>query len=271
MCRHEIFICQKKYVKEILKKFKLEECKAVSTPMNQKEKLCKEDGAEKIDQTDFRKIVGCLMYLTATRPDILNAVSILSRFMHCASELHFQAAKRVIRYIKGTCNFGIKYTRSRDFKLFGYSDSDWGGSIDDLKSISGYCFSLGSAVFSWNSKKQETVTQSTAEAEFVAVTAAVNQALWLKKILLDLNLEQKESTEILVDNQAAISIFNNPVFHGKTKHFNIKLFFLREVQKDGSIILIYCKTEQQVADIFTKPLPVSKFEFLRTRLGVCSS
>ena len=126
-------------------------------------------------------------------------------------------------------------------------------------------------MFSWNSKKQETVAQSTAEAEFVAATAAVNQALWLKKILIDLNLEQKESTKILVDNQAAISISNNPVFHGKTKHFNIKLFFLREVQKEGSIKLIYCKTEQQVADIFTKPLPVSKFEFLRTRLGVCSS
>ena len=268
---HEVFICQKKYAKEILKKFKLEDCKAVSTPMNQKEKLCKEDGAEKVDQAQFRKIVGCLMYLTATRPDILNAVSILSRFMHCASELHFKAAKRVIRYVKGTCNFGIRYTRSREFKLVGYSDSDWGGSIDDLKSTSGYCFSLGSGVFSWNSKKQETVAQSTAEAEFVAATAAVNQALWLRKILSDLNLEQKESTEILVDNQAAISISNNPVFHGKTKHFNIKLFFLREVQKDGSIILIYCKTEEQAADIFTKPLPVNKFEFLRTKLGVCSS
>jgi len=239
--------------------------------MNQKEKLCKEDGAEKVDQAQFKKIIGCLMYLTATRPDILNAVSILSRFMHCASELHFKAAKRVIRYVKGTCNFGIRYTRSREFKLVGYSNSDWGGSINDLKSTSGYCFSLGSGVFSWNSKKRETVAQSTTEAEFVAATAAVNQALWLRKILYDLNLEQKESTEILVDNQAAISISNNPVFHGKTKHFNIKLFFLRKVQKNGSIILIYCKTEEQAADIFTKPLLVNKFEFLRTKLGVCSS
>lgn len=100
----------------------------------------------------------------------------------------------MIRYVKATCNFGIRYTRSREFKLVGYSDSDWGGSIDDLKSTSGYCFSLGSGVFSWNSKKQETVAQSTAEAEFVAATAAVNQALWLRKILSDLNLEQKEST-----------------------------------------------------------------------------
>jgi hypothetical protein len=191
--------------------------------------------------------------------------------MHCASKLHLKAAKRVIRYVKGTCNFGIKFTRSKEFKLVVFSDSDWGGSIDDLRSTSGYCFTLGSGVFSWCSKKQETVAQSTAEAEFVAATAAVNQALWLRKILIDLNLEQKESTEILVDNQAVIAISHNPVFHGKTKHFNIKLFFLREVQRDGAIVLVYCKTEDQAADIFTKPLPVSKFEFLRTKLGVCSS
>ena len=140
-----------------------------------------------------------------------------------------------------------------------------------MKSTSGYCFTLGFGVFSWSSKKQEIVAQSTAEAEFVAATAAVNQALWLRKILTDLNLEQEESTKILVDNQAAIAISQNPVFHGKTKHFNIKLFFLREVQKNGVVSLVYCKTEDQVADVFTKPLPVSKFEFLRTKLGVCSS
>lgn len=268
---HEVFICQKKYAKEILKKFKLGECREMSTPMNSKEKLCKEDGTEKIDQAYFRSLVGCLMYLTATRPDILNAVSILSRFMHCASEWHLKAAKRVLRYVKGTCDFGIKFTRSKEFKLVGFSDSDWGGSIDDMKSTSGYCFTLGSGIFSWSSKKQEIVAQSTAEAEFVAATSAVNQALWLRKILIDLNLEQEASTEILVDNQAAIAISQNPVFHGKTKHFNIKLFFLRGVQKDGAVTLVYCRTEDQIADVFTKPLSVSKFEFLRSKLGVCSS
>lgn len=178
---HEVFICQKKYAKEILNKFKLEECKEIRTPMNQKEKLCKEDGADKVDDGYFRSLIGCLMYLTATRPAILNAVSIMSRFMHCASELHLKAAKRVIRYVKGTSDFGVKFTRSKEFKLVGFSDSDWGGSIDDMRSTSGYCFTLGSGVFSWSSKKQETVAQSTAEAEFVAATAAVNQALWLKE------------------------------------------------------------------------------------------
>jgi len=167
----------------------MEDCKSVSTPMNQKEKLSKEDKIEKVDEAYFRGLIGCLMYLTTTRPDILNAVSILSRFMHCASEIHLKAAKRVVRYIKGTINFGIKFKKSKEFKLFGFSDSDWAGSIDDMKSTSGYCFSFGSGVFSWSSKKQETVAQSTAEAEFVAATSAVNQALWLRKILSDLHLE----------------------------------------------------------------------------------
>ncbi|KAL0548995.1 hypothetical protein IC582_013474 [Cucumis melo] len=185
----EVFICQNKYAKKILKKFKMDECKAVSTPMNQKEKLCKEDGADKVDEGYFRSLIGCLMYLTATRPDILNAVSILSRFMYCASELHLKAAKRVIRYVKGTSDFGVKFTRGKEFKLIGFSDSDWGGSIDDMRSTLGYCFTLSSSVFSWSLKKQEIVAQSTAEVEFIAVTTTANQALWLRKILLDLDLE----------------------------------------------------------------------------------
>ena len=123
--------------------------------MNQKEKLCKEDGTYKIDQTYFRSLIVCLIYLTETRLDILNVVSILSRFIHCASEWHLKTAKRVIRYVKGTCDFGIKFTRSKEFKLVGFSNSDWGGSIDDIKSTSSYCFTLGFRVCSWSSKKQK--------------------------------------------------------------------------------------------------------------------
>jgi len=189
----------------------------MTTPMNQKEKLCKEDGTDKIDMTYFKSLIGCLMYLIATQPDILNVVSILSWFMHCASEFHLKAAKRVIRYVKDTCNFDIKFTRSKEFKLVGFSDSDCEGSIDDLRSTSGYCFTLGYGVFSWCSKKQETVAQSTTEVEFVAATTAVDQALWLRKILIDLNLEQKESTEILVDN------YHNPFLrlpHKKEENTN---------------------------------------------------
>ncbi|KAJ8641623.1 hypothetical protein MRB53_018317 [Persea americana] len=285
--QNEIFICQHKYAKEILKKFNMEECKPKATPMNQKEKFCKEDGAAKVDERLYRTLIGCLMYLTATRPDIMNAVSILSRYMHSASEIHFQAAKRIVRYIKGTVDYGLRFCQVKSFTLHGYSDSDWAGCVDDMRSTSGYCFSFGSAIFSWCSKKQEAIAQSTAEAEYVAAAAAVNQALWLRKLMADLYMEQKESTQILamadlhmeqkertqilVDNQAAISIANNPVFHGKTKHFKLKLYFLREVQRVGEIHLIYCNTEYQNADILTKPLPKARYEFLRERIGVCSS
>ncbi|WMV25236.1 hypothetical protein MTR67_018621 [Solanum verrucosum] len=172
----------------------MEYCKDMITPMNQKEKLSKNDGVEKVEETYFRGLVGYLMYLTATRPDSLYAVSILSRFMHCASE-----------------------------------------------------------------------------AEFVAATVAVNQALWSRIFFVDLHMNQKKGTEVFVDNQSAIGISHNPVFHGKTKHFNIKLFFLRELQNNGDLILLYCKTEEQLADIFTKPLSSNKFQLLEQKLGFCSS
>jgi hypothetical protein len=240
----------------------MEECKTTNTPMNQKEKLCKDDSANKIDEGYFRSMIGCLMYLTTTRPDILFDVSLLSRFMYGASELHLRAAKRILRYVRGIVSYGVKFKKCQSFKLHGFSDSDWASSIEDMKSTSGYCFNLGSRVFSWCSKKQEIVAQSTAEAEFIAATAAVNQTLWLQKILHDLHIEEEEPTEISVDNQVAIAISHNPVFHEKTKHFNIKLYFLREVQKNGDVKLIYCKSEDQLSYLFTKPLLVSRFEFL---------
>ena len=143
-----VFVCQKKFAKEILKKFHMEDCKDINTPMNQKEKFSKEDGTEKVDEWLFRSLIGCLMYLTATRPDIMFAVSLLSRFMNCASEVHFIAAKRILRYIKGTINYGIKYSCCHNFQLQGFSDSDWAGSIEDMRSTTGFCFSFGSGVFS---------------------------------------------------------------------------------------------------------------------------
>lgn len=146
-------IKQQKYVKKILKIFNMKECKSISTPKNVKEKFFKDDGQPKADETKYRQLIGCLIYLTATRPDILNVVSILSRFMHGPSETHFNAAKRVLKYIKGTLELGIKYTQTSSFKLSDFSDSDWGGCMDDMKSTSGYYFSLGSSMISWCSKK----------------------------------------------------------------------------------------------------------------------
>ncbi|XP_016732010.1 secreted RxLR effector protein 161-like [Gossypium hirsutum] len=197
----------------------MSKCKPVSTPVALGEKLSSINEHDRIDEKEYRSLVGCLLYLTATRPDILYVVSLLLRFMHCCNVAHFKTAKRVLRYVKGTLGHGVKFERAKELKLVGYSDSDWAGSVDDMKSTSGYFFTLGLGVFSWSSKKQQTVAQSTAEAEYIAAAGAVNQAIWLRKLLEDLNARQAKATEIKVDNQSAVAIAKNPVFHGKTKHF----------------------------------------------------
>lgn len=178
------------------------------------------------------------MYLTIRRLDILYDGSVLSRFLISPSELHMQATKRVLRYVKGIMDYKVKFSKYQNFKLQGFSDSDWDSSAEDMKSTSGYCFIFGAICFSWCSKKQEIVAQYTAEAESISATAAVNQALGIKKIFYDIWFEVKESTDIFVDNQVAIPISHNPTFHRKTKHFNVKLYFLREVQEDDLVNLV---------------------------------
>ena len=142
---------------------------------------------------------------------------------------------------KGTIDLGVQFSKSAEggLKLLGYSDSDWGGCVDDSRSTSGYLFSLGSGCFTWSSKKQETIAQSTAEAKYIAAASAVNQALWLRKILKDLGQEQVEATNIMCDNISAVSILKNPVFHGRTKHIKIKYHFIREVQQSNEVLLVH--------------------------------
>lgn len=181
----QIFISQEKYADDLLKKFNMQDCKPLATPMAMNEKLSKDDGQNKVDATVYRSLVGSLIYLTNSRPDIVHAVSIVSRFMSNPSKAHFAAAKRILRYVKGTKDFGILYEADRDFNLTGYTDSDWAGSTDDRKSTSGYVFLLGNKAISWASKKQTTVALSSAEAEYMAATSAACEATWLRKILQD--------------------------------------------------------------------------------------
>ncbi|KAK5840674.1 secreted RxLR effector protein 161-like [Gossypium arboreum] len=185
--QQEIFLSQKAFALKILNKFSMLNCKATSTPVAIGEKLSSQGNFEKVSESTYRSLVGCLLYLTATRPDIIFAISLLSRFMHCCNKKHFQATKRVLRYIKGTKSYEMFFSKVENMKLIGYADSDWAGSIDDMKSTSGYLFTLGSTIFCWSSKKQTVVAQSTAKAEYVAAAGAVNQAIWLRKIMANLN------------------------------------------------------------------------------------
>ncbi|KAM1578272.1 hypothetical protein ACFX1Z_039846 [Malus domestica] len=266
-----IFLHQKKYARTLLEKFGLKECKPVATPLATNERLSKEDGSEIADESLYRQIVGSLLYLTATRPDIMFAASLLARFMHNPTRKHMGTAKRVLRYIQGTLDYGIAYEKGKDAVLIGYCDSDWAGSEDDMKSTSGYAFSFGSGAFSWASIKQSSVALSTAEAEYVSAAEATAQAIWLRFVLSDFGEEQVEPTQILCDNTSAIAISKNPVAHHKTRHINRRFHFIRDALQNGEVDLIYCKTEEQVADIFTKALARDRFEYLRKALGVISA
>jgi len=243
-------------------------CKPVATPLITNEKLQKNDEAPEAYASKYRSLIGSLLYLTATRPDIMYATSLLSRFMQSPSQIHFGARKRILRYLQGTKEFGIWYTTKTNSELLGYTDSDWAGSADDMKSTSGYAFSLGSGMLSWASKKQATVAQSTAEAEYVAAAKAMSQAIWLRRILEDMGEKQDEPTKINCDNKSAFAMAKNPVHHNRTKHIAIKYHFIREAKTTKEIKLDYCRTEDQIADIFTKALLRPRFEELRAMLGV---
>ncbi|CAL1405651.1 unnamed protein product [Linum trigynum] len=212
-----IFISHSGFAKEVLKKFKMENYNPVSTPAECGLKLSKDDKGEKVNSTEFRSLVGSLRYLTCTRPDILYSVGLVSRYMEAPTMSHWNAAKRILRYIKGTIDHGLVYTKSETFKLVGYCNSDWAGDMDDRKSTTGFVFFLGDTTFTWSSKKQAIVTLSTCEAEYVATSCACH-AIWLRKLLKELNMTQEESIEIFVDNKSALALAKNPVFHDRSKH-----------------------------------------------------
>ena len=267
-CSKGIFISQKKYACDILKKFKLEACKGVASPLALNEKISRDDGDKLEEPAVFRSLVGSLLYLTATRPDLMFPAGLLSRFMSSPSNVHMGIAKRVLKYIRGTTDLGIWYMKTGGVNLNGFADSDWAGSIDDMKSTSGYVFTIGTGAICWNAKKQEVVAQSTAEAEYISLAAAANQAVWLRKLLEDLGQKQDSPVDLFCDNKSAIAIAQNPVQHGRTKHINVKFHAIREAGKNLLIKVHHCSTEVQLTDLMTKALPPTRLEFLKTRIGM---
>ncbi|XP_073107386.1 secreted RxLR effector protein 161-like [Elaeis guineensis] len=185
----KIFLSQEKYLEDILKKFQMNKCKAVSTPMALNEKLQQDDRTKKVDATEFRSLIGSLIYLTNTRPDIMYSVSYVSRFMSNPSKLHLTTAKRILKYLQSTKKQEIRYVKEENNSLVGFTDSDWAGSLDDRKSTTRYLFCLGTKVISWSSKKQKTISLSSAEAEYIAANNAACEAVWLRRLLSDMQEE----------------------------------------------------------------------------------
>jgi hypothetical protein len=248
-----IFISQRKYTHEVLERFNMGQCNSVKNPIVPGFKLTKDEGGVQVDSTLYKQIVGSLIYLTATRPDLIFVVSLISRYMEHPTESHLMAAKRIQRYVKGTTSFGMFYRKGGDAEFFGYTDSDYAGDQDDRKSTSGYVFMMNSSAISWSSKKQPVVTLSTIEAEFIDAASSAYQVVWLRRILKSLTHVSSKPTMVYCDNISAIKLSKNLVMHGRSKHIDIHFHFLHDLVKDGVVELTQYSTHEQVVDIMTKP------------------
>ncbi|WVZ52015.1 hypothetical protein U9M48_003110 [Paspalum notatum var. saurae] len=247
-----IFIHQEKYCRDLLKKFKMGDCKLISTPMSTNEHLDADVDGKPVDQSTYRSMIGSLLYLTASRPDIMFSVCLCARFQAAPKESHLTAVKRILRYLKHTPSIGLWYPEGAKLELLGYSDSDFAGYRVDRKSTSGRCHLLGRSLVSWSSKKQNCVALSTAEAEYIAVGACCAQILYMKQSLLDFGVVCG-SVLLLCDNESAAKIAKNLVQHSRTKHIDIRHHFLRDHEAKGDITITGVRSEEKLADIFTKP------------------
>ncbi|GJS42284.1 hypothetical protein Tco_0567327 [Tanacetum coccineum] len=261
-----IFISQDKYVAEILKKFDLVNVKAAITPMETKLPLTKDEEAFDVDVHLYRSMIGSLMYLTASRPDIMYAVCVCSRFQVTPKTSHLNAVKRIFKYLKGKPNLGLWYPRESPLDLEAFSDSDYGGSNLDRKSTTGGCQFLGQRLISWQCKKQTIVATSTTEAEYVAAANCCGQVLWVQNQLLDYGFNFM-NTKIHIDNESTICIVKNPVYHSKTKHIEIRHHFIRDCYEKKLISVEKIHTDLNVADLLTKPFDGPRFNYLVVSIG----
>nr|KYP61818.1 Retrovirus-related Pol polyprotein from transposon TNT 1-94 [Cajanus cajan]KYP63036.1 Retrovirus-related Pol polyprotein from transposon TNT 1-94 [Cajanus cajan] len=269
-----IFMHQRKYMSEVLKRFKMLGCKPAETPAELNVKLDKSEDEGSVDGTMFRQIVGSLRFICHSRPEIAFSVGLVSRFMSDPRQSHLVAAKRIMRYLRGTLSYGILFphhTKGDDsLHLVAYSDSDWCGDLVDRRSTMGQVFLLSGSPISWNSKKQTVVALSTCEAEYIAACAAACQALWISSLLKELKMFTGEAVDLLVDSKSAIDLAKNPVSHGRSKHIDTKFHFLRDQVSKGRIRLQHCRSEKQLADIMTKSMKSERFKELREFLNVVS-
>jgi hypothetical protein len=263
-----LFLSQHQYMKEILDRAGMSDCKSCSTPVDTNPKLSQVIGDPIADPTDFRSLAGALQYLTFTRPDIAYAVQQVCLHMHDPREPHLAALKRILRYVHGILHLGLVLRPTTQHELVVYSDADWAGCPDTRKSTSGYAVFLGDNLISWSSKRQNTVSRSSAEAEYRAVANAVAEASWLRQLLGELHSPLNRATLVYCDNISAVYMTSNPVQHQRTKHIEIDLHFVRERVALGDLRVLHVPTTSQYADMFTKGLPSSVFTEFQSSLNV---
>ncbi|KAK8951746.1 hypothetical protein KSP39_PZI003779 [Platanthera zijinensis] len=238
----------------------MEQCNPCQTPMPTNEVLKLKNDEETVDASTYRSIVGSLMYLTNTRPNISNAVNIVAQFMHKPTRSHLSAVNRILRYLKGTTDLGLLYKHDDSSELHGYADSDWGSNLDDRKSTSGYIFMLGSKSIAWGVRKQPSVALSTTEAKYMALSSAGCECIWLRQILSEIKGKEEDApTSILCDNTSAIFIAKNPITQRRSKHIDLRFHFIWDQIEKGVIDVTHCASEVQLANILTKALHRVRF------------
>lgn len=266
--RKGIAVSQRKYVLDLLKETAMQDCKPAETPMDYTTKLGSNKESAPVEKGRYQRLVGKLIYLSHTRPDIAFPVSVVSQFMNNPTEEHMTAVYRILRYLKMTPGKGLLFRKTTKREVELYSDADWAGSITDRRSTSGYCTYVWGNLTTWRSKKQAVVARSSAEAEFRAMAHGICEGIWLKRLLAELQITSLNSIKLFCDSQAAISIAKDPVHHDRTKHVEIDRHFIKEKIDGGIIKLIYTPSALQIADILTKALPRTIFEDLSCKLSM---
>ncbi|GJT16570.1 retrovirus-related pol polyprotein from transposon TNT 1-94 [Tanacetum coccineum] len=262
-----IFFNQSKYIKEMLKKFGLEDSKKMKTPMSSDTKLTKDKECESVDSTKYQGMIGSLLYLMASRPDIMFGVCLYARFQEDPKISHLEAVKRIFRYIKGTTHLGLWYPKGTGIETIVYADSDHAGDYVDRKRTSGICTFVGCCLTSWFSKNQTALAISTTEAEYVSARKACQQALWMKQALIDYDVRLND-VPIMCDNKGTIDFSKNPMQHSRTKHIEIRHHFLRDNVQKEHILIEKVSSVDNIADILTKPLKRESFNYLHLGLGM---
>jgi histone deacetylase 1/2 len=262
-----LFLSQRQYILDLLTRAGMLDCQPSRTPVDTSSKLSS-DGEPFFDASLYRSLAGALQYLTLTRPELSYAVQQACLFMHDPRVPHYNHVKRILRYLKGTLDHGLHINNSSPATLTAYSDADWAGCPDTRRSTSGYCVFLGNNLISWSSKRQITVSRSSAEAEYRAVAHAVAETVWLRQLLTELHRPLQQATIVYCDNISAVYMSSNPVQHRRTKHIEIDIHFVREKVALGQVRVLHVPTTAQFADIFTKGLPTQPFSDIRFSLNV---
>ena len=262
------YISQEKYIQDLLARAALGDERTVVTPMELNVQLCASDGDPFPNPTRYRHLVGSLVYLAVTRPDISYPVHILSQFVSAPTSVHYSHLLRVLRYLRGMISQRLFFPRSSSLELQAYSDATWASDPSDRRSLSAYCVFLGGSLIAWKTKKQTTVSRSSTEAELRAMAMLTAEVIWLRWLLEDFGVSATTSTPLLSDSTGAISIARDPVKHELTKHIGVDAHFVRAAVQDQTLALHYVPSELQLADFFTKAQTRAQHGFFLSKLSV---